>query len=57
MSGGGGGGKEQEVKRRPKSVPKSVQAHNSSVQFKMVSMHSEKPICAPPRLSDVIEVR
>ena len=25
----------------------------SSFQFKMVSMHSEKPICAPPRLSEV----
>ena len=25
----------------------------SSVQFKMVSMCSEKPICAPPRLSEV----
>ena len=25
----------------------------SSVQVKMVSMRSEKPICAPPRLSDV----
>ena len=24
-----------------------------SVQFKMVSMCSEKPICAPPRLSEV----
>ena len=23
------------------------------LQFKMVSMHSEKPICAPPRLSEV----
>ena len=26
---------------------------NSSVQFKVVSMRSQKPICAPPRLSDV----
>ena len=25
----------------------------SSVQFRMVSMRSEKPICAPPRLSEV----
>ena len=25
----------------------------SSVQFKVVSMRSEKPICAPPRLSEV----
>ena len=25
----------------------------TSVQFKMVSMHSEKPICAPPHLSEV----
>ena len=25
----------------------------SSVQFKMVSMRSEKPTCAPPGLSDV----
>ena len=25
----------------------------SSVQFKIVSMRSEKPICAPPCLSDV----
>ena len=26
---------------------------SNSVQFKMVSMRSEKPICAPPRLSEV----
>ena len=26
---------------------------NSSVQFKMVSMRSEKPICAPPCLAEV----
>ena len=28
-------------------------AEFSSVQFKMVSMRSEKPMCAPPRLSEV----
>ena len=27
--------------------------HCSSVQFKTVSMRLEKPICAPPRLSEV----
>ena len=26
---------------------------SNSIQFKMVSMRSEKPICAPPRLSEV----
>ena len=28
----------------------------SSVQFKMVSMHSEKPVCTPPHLSKVFPV-
>ena len=31
----------------------AVKSRDSSVQFKMVSMRSEKPICAPPRLSEV----
>ena len=31
--------------------PSSVQL--SSVQFEMISVHSGKPICAPPRLSEV----
>ena len=30
-----------------------TKTHFSSVQFKMVSMRSEMPICAPPRLSEV----
>ena len=29
------------------------EGQRSSVQFKVVSMRSEKPICAPPRLSEV----
>ena len=31
----------------------TMRIHYSSLQFKMVSMHSEKPICTPPRLSEV----
>ena len=34
-------------------VSKNFECVIRSVQFKMVSMRSEKPICAPPRLSEV----
>ena len=34
-------------------VSKNFECVIRSVQFKMVSMHSEKTICAPPRLSEV----
>ena len=39
-------------------LPVSVQGHNrlfkfSSVQFKLVSMSSEKSICTPPHVSEV----
>ena len=37
---------------RNKSLTGSPQF--SSVQFKVISMHSEKPICAPPRLSEIV---
>ena len=33
--------------------PQHIYPSASSVQYKMVSMRSENPICAPPRLSDV----
>ena len=42
--------------RKTGPMPASVSVQFSSVQFKMVAMRSEKPICAPPRLSDVSPV-
>ena len=42
------------VRPRPMTYgPTALSFNVSSDQFKMVSTRSEKPICAPPRLSDV----
>ena len=40
-------------KLMPTHTQSSINVQFSSVQFKMVSMHSGRPICAPPHLSGV----